>query len=59
MDTCSYCCDYIDTDDSPECYVESPKGTKCICTSCQEDLITDGELIEVDGVVRWAEGVQS
>jgi hypothetical protein len=42
---CETCGRFIDTDYDVECFV----ADTCICVSCQENMLEDGRLIEVDG----------
>jgi hypothetical protein len=49
MMCCEKCDAYIDTDYNVECFV----GDRCICERCQESLLSEGDLIEVDGELKW------
>lgn len=37
MDICADCTNPVDSDDDPECYVDtSPTSTVCLCERCRE-----------------------
>jgi hypothetical protein len=47
MMMCETCDRFIDTDYDAECFV----ADTCICERCQEGMLEDGRLIEVDGEI--------
>jgi hypothetical protein len=50
MMMCMKCDGFIDTDYDCECWV----GDDCVCLSCQEVLLDEGELVETDGgELKW------